>query len=218
MLVPRLLVARRCPLFCIQASSHTLEASLAPVPRAPERVVLPVAIRTFAVGSALVAIALGLALLARSRGLAPWGRPGVIVQASLGGASLVVLALVMMGAIGLVRRGELPLPGSTSWLVTIKDFTGVIGAGLALASAALGPPAALDVVVLGLGAVVLVSWVFGYLLRRAIARQRRDRGGHVLALFGDLRLRRWRRLHVPLLMSLAGLATARFAILAYFQA
>jgi predicted Ser/Thr protein kinase len=199
-------------------SLDVLLASLAPVPRAPERVVLPVAIRTFAVGSALVAIALGLALLARSRGLAPWGRPGVIVQASLGGASLVVLALVMMGAIGLVRRGELPLPGSTSWLVTIKDFTGVIGAGLALASAALGPPAALDVVVLGLGAVVLVSWVFGYLLRRAIARQRRDRGGHVLALFGDLRLRRWRRLHVPLLMSLAGLATARFAILAYFQA
>ncbi len=192
-------------------------ASLAPAPKAVERVVGKVAIRTFAAASFLVALAMGLAVLARTRGLAVWGRPGIAVEAALGGAALVVVALLMLGAIGLVRRGELPLPGSTSWLVSLKDLTGVIGAGAVLASAALGPPAALDVLVLALGTTVLASWVFGYLLRTAIARQRKDRGGHVLALFGDLRLRRWRRVHVPLLASLAGLASARFAVLAYFH-
>lgn len=192
-------------------------AGLVPAPRAPDRVVGKVAIRTFAAASGLVAVALGLAVLARTRGLAPWGRPGIAVEAAMGGAGLVVVAVLMLGAIGLVRRGELPLPGSTSWLVSLKDLTGVLGAGAVLGSAALGPPAALDVLVLALGTAVLTSWVFGYLLRTSIAAQRKDRGGHVLALFGDLRLRRWRRVHVPLLMSLAGLATARFAILAYFQ-
>ena len=194
-------------------------ATLAPADPKIEAVVTPAAISSFAVTAALTTLALGAAIALRNGGFAAWGNgENIGVETAFGGASLVIAAILMLGAIGLVRRGELPLPGSTSWLVTVKDATGVVGAGFVLASAALGPPATLDIVVLALGTLVLGSWVFGFFLRTAIARQRRDRGGHVLALFGDVRLRRWRRVHVPLLLSLAGLATMRFAILAYFQA
>ena len=110
-------------------------------------------------------------------------------------------------------------PGSTAWLVLMKEAVGSIGASCLVASSAMGPPAAMNMVVLVVAVLALSSWLYGMLLRRHVARQRLDRGvGHVLAVLGDPRLHHWRMIHAPLLTVLAFLSITRFALLAYFHA
>ena len=184
--------------------------------QAPAASGVRVASAAFAASAGLVLVALASAAWAKSQGRVAWGHSGLVVQTAFVGAVVAFLAVLMLGAIGLVRRGELPLPGSTTWLVTLKDLTGVVGAGIIVMSATLGPPAMLSLTVAALAALVLSSWSYGYLLRRSIARRRSDQ--RMLALFGDPRLRRWRRVHVPMVTTLSGLAVVRFALLAYFQA
>jgi protein kinase-like protein len=139
------------------------------------------------------------------------------LQDAFFGALGLFLALTLLLALGLVRRGELPLPMSSAWLVRFQDGSGALGAALLIAGMALGPHAILNVMVSIISIVVLGSWIYGILLRRTIAFLRPDKGvGRMLAVLGDPNLARWRRIHVPLLTTLTGLATLRLAFLAYF--
>jgi serine/threonine-protein kinase len=173
-----------------------------------------------AIGSALmVLLSILLPMLIEWIGHISWERTRALLDTSFLGAGGAVVALVLLAALGLVRRGELPLPGSTAWLVRVKEATGAVGAALLVAGAVLGPPAVMNMIVSIIAVAVLSSWIYGILLRRQIARLRPDRGiGHVLAVLGDPRLERWRLVHAPLLTTLAFLATVHFALLAYFQA
>ncbi|MFO0726913.1 MAG: protein kinase [Myxococcota bacterium] len=184
--------------------------------RAPAASGVRVASAAFLASAALVLIAVVSAAWAKSQGKVAWGHSGLMIQTAFVGASVALIALIMLGAIGLVRRGELPLPGSTTWLVSVKDLAGVVGAGIIVMSSMLGPPAALSLSMAVLASLALSSWSYGYLLRRSIAARRSDQ--RMLALFQDPRLRRWRRVHVPMVTALSGLAFVRFALLAYFQA
>jgi hypothetical protein len=177
-----------------------------------------VAVRAFAASSTVVALALAGALYAKRTGMVAWGQSSLVVQTAWVGAAGVGIALVLLGALALVRRGELPLPGSTRLLVSVKDLAGGISAAVVFGSSMLGPPAFLNLATAIVAAIALVSWVYGFFLRIALASRRADGGEHMLALLGDPRLRRWRRLHVPVLSVLSFVAAARFALLAYFQA
>src|SRR5262249_15361136 len=131
----------------------------------------------------------------------------------------IMVGLTLSSGLALVRRGELPLPGSSAWLVRVQDGAGAIGAALLVAGMVLGPGAILNVLVSLMAIAVLVSWIYGILLRRTIASLRPDRGvGRMLAVLGDPNLARWRLVHVPLLAALTGLAAMRLAFLAYFAA
>jgi hypothetical protein len=141
------------------------------------------------------------------------------MHGALAGAIASIVALMLLAALGLVRRGELPLPASSQWLVRVQDGAGAAGASLLVAGIALAPPSILNVVVAAAAVALLMSWIYGILLRRNIAFRRPDRGvGRILAVLGDPSLARWRLVHVPMLATLAMLATARFAFLAYFAA
>jgi hypothetical protein len=147
------------------------------------------------------------------------GRPSgrIALQDAFVGSLAVTLALTLLAALGLVRRGELPLPMSTAWLVRVQDASGAIGAAFLVAGVSLGPLAILNVLVSMIAAAVLVSWIYGILLRRTIAFLRPDRGvGRMLAVLGDPHLAEWRLVHIPLLAALASLAAMRLAFLAYF--
>lgn len=139
------------------------------------------------------------------------------MHGALAGAIASIAALMLLAALGLVRRGELPLPASSQWLVRVQDGAGAAGAALLVAGIAMAPPSILNVVVAAAAIALLGSWLYGILLRRDIAFKRPDRGvGRILAVLGDPSLARWRLVHVPMLATLAMLATARFAFLAYF--
>jgi hypothetical protein len=108
---------------------------------------------------------------------------------------------------------------SSAWLVRLQDASGAIGAAFLVAGIVVAPPALLNVIVSAIAVIVLVSWIYGILLRRTIAHLRPDRGvGRMLAVLGDPTLVRWRRLHVPLLAMLTSLSATRLAFLAYFAA
>jgi hypothetical protein len=173
-----------------------------------------------AIGSAsMVLLSIMLPMVIEWGGHVSWERTRALLDTAFLGAGGAVVALVLLAALGLVRRGELPLPGSTAWLVAVKEATGAIGAAFLIAGAVLGPPAVMNVMVSIIAVLVLSSWIYGILLRRRIAELRPDRGiGHVLAVLGDPRLERWRLVQAPLLTTLAFLATVHFALLAYFQA
>ncbi|MCC7381814.1 MAG: protein kinase [Deltaproteobacteria bacterium] len=203
-----------------------LEAILAELdPRARSRAeVAPLRRRRMVAHALLItSLALGFsalfAALAKKSGWVEFGRSTLAGDAALMGALAVIASLVLHAALALVRRGQLPLPTSTAWIVTLDEIAGSAGAALIFTSVLLGPPAVLHLssAVLGLG--VLASWVYGILLRRAVASRRPDRGvGHLLAVLGDPVLHGWRSVHVPLLTSLAALAGLRSAFLSYFRA
>jgi predicted Ser/Thr protein kinase len=175
--------------------------------------------RAFAISAVLVAVALGVSAFARASEWVSWGQSDLVVRSALLGAGGVFAGLLLLGALALVRRGELPLPGSTGWIVGVKDATGAFGAGAVVTSATLGPPAILNLGTAILAAIVLASWTYGFMLRRTVANLRADRGvGHMLAVLGDPKLRNWHRLHAPMVTLLAFFAAARFALLAYFHA
>ena len=162
-----------------------------------------------------LAVPLAIELLA----LVQWQRPVALLRTAFMGASGLGFALLLFVGLGLVRRGQLPLPGSTSWLVYVKDVASALGAASLVAGVVLGPPAVMNVMVSILAAVLFGSLAYGILLRREIALSRPDRGvGRMLAVLGDHRLKRWRRMHAPLLTSVVFLSTTRWALLAYFHA
>lgn len=139
------------------------------------------------------------------------------LNGALAGAIALIVALLLLSALGLVRRGELPLPASSAWLVGVQDGAGSLGALLLVAGVVLAPLAILNIIVGAASVALLASWFYGMLLRRTIALRRPDRGvGRMLAVLGDPHLARWRLVHVPMLATIALLATARFAFLAYF--
>ncbi|MBI4820725.1 MAG: serine/threonine protein kinase [Deltaproteobacteria bacterium] len=135
------------------------------------------------------------------------------------GASAASTALGLFAILALIQRGRLPLPGSTTWLVTLRDAAGAVGAGLLVSGIPLAPPAGVSMLVSAVAAIVLISWLYGTMLRRTVAALRPDRGvGHMLAVLRDENVRRWGWVHAPLVTSLAVLSAVRFALLAYFHA
>ncbi|MBI2378504.1 MAG: protein kinase [Deltaproteobacteria bacterium] len=182
-----------------------------------------VALRLCALKSAAVSLG-GLVLALGAPLLITTLRPTIVGSRAVTdfaflGSSAASAALGLFAALALVQRGRLPLPGSTTWLVTLRDLAGAIGAGMLVAGIPLSPPAGLSMLVSALGSIVLVSWLYGTLLRRTVASLRPDRGvGHMLAVLRDEHVRRWGWVHAPLVTSLAALAVIRFALMAYFHA
>jgi hypothetical protein len=78
----------------------------------------------------------------RRAGLAAWGQSALARTIGLGGVATLALTLALLGVIGLVRRGQIPLPGSTRLLVGLGDALGLAGAAGVVFAALLGPPAA----------------------------------------------------------------------------
>lgn len=172
-----------------------------------------------ALSAAVLLVAIGLPVLLERLVFSEWSASQVSLQAAFAGSVAVMLALILISALGLVRRGELPLPMSSAWLVRVQDAAGAAGAAVLVAGIVVGPLALLNVIVSAIAIVVLVSWIYGILLRRTIAFLRPDRGvGRMLAVLGDPSLARWRMVHVPLLAMLASLSVTRLAFLAYFAA
>jgi hypothetical protein len=153
----------------------------------------------------------------RRAGHAAWGQSALARTIGLGGVATLALTVGLLGVIGLVRRGQIPLPGSTRLLVGLGDVLGLAGATGVVLAALLGPPAGLAIATALLGASVGLSGAFGVLLRRFVTRERRARGGgRGLAVFGDLRLRRWRWVHLPLVAATLAVALVRVAAAGYF--
>ena len=174
---------------------------------------------TAAISAVAIALTVAVPVLLESMAVVTWEGPVALLRTALLGAAGVTISLWLLVSLGLVRRGELPLPGSTGWVVSVKDLACMVGAASLIAGVVLGPPAWMTVIVAVLGSAVMVSLVYGVLLRRTIARMRPDKGvGRMLAVLGDRRLKRWRKAHAPMLTTLALISTARWALLAYFQA
>lgn len=175
----------------------------------------PLAIRTalFAAGGLLAALGLPALLLLVA------DMTAFLLDTALLGAVLSIVATVLLATVALIRRGEIPLPMSSAWLVRVEEGAGALGTAFLVAGLVIAPPAILNLFVSFLAGIVLVSWVFGVMLRRAVAAARDDGGvGRMLAVLGDPTLSKWRVIHAPLLSSLTCLATVRFMLLAYFSA
>ncbi len=167
----------------------------------------PIAIRTvlYAVGLLVLSVVLPLGVTA--------------VGLALFGALFSIGATTLLAAIALIRRGQIPLTMSSAWLVRAEEAFGAVGTALLVAGFVVSSPAFLNVFVSFLAVIVLVSWVFGIVLRRAVAAAREDGGvGRMLAVLGDPTLTRWRVVHAPLLAALTCLATTRYLLIAYFAA
>ncbi|MCB9653165.1 MAG: protein kinase [Deltaproteobacteria bacterium] len=175
--------------------------------------------RSVVASAALATVVLVVYWTIERLGLAGWSSwAATYVAASFGGVS-VLGALTLLGVLALIRRGDLPLPISSAWLVVVRDGLGAFGALWLLAGFVIAPPAILNLIAASLGFVTLVSWVYGNLLRRRIALARPDRGvGRVLAVLGDPMIAKWARVHVPMHAVLASASVCRWAFLAYFSA
>jgi len=177
-----------------------------------------VAARTGVAAAVLVLVLAAAALGLELGDFGPAWTARLALHGALASAAGLAVATLLLGMLDLIRRGELPLPQSTQWLVQVGEGAGAAGAWCAIAGALLGPLALMNAVVAAVGLAALVSAVFGVVLRRAVARTRPDRGvGRILAVLGDPLVQRWRALHGPMLTVITGLATARFALMAYFS-
>lgn len=175
-----------------------------------------VAIRTGLVALAALVLSVVVPAAARSFGLLT---KGVALDAALLGALFSIGATVLLATIALIRRGQVPLMLSSAWLVRAQETLGAVGTALLVAGFVMSSPAILNVFVAFLAAIVLGSWMFGIVLRRAVAAAREDGGvGRMLAVLGDPTISRWRAVHAPLLMTLTCLATVRYLLIAYFAA
>ncbi len=142
-----------------------------------------------------------------------------VLQSSLFAVAGLSVATVLVGTLDLIRRGELPLPQSTQWLVQFAEAAGAAGGLAGVIGLVIGPPAAMNILLALLGAATACSSIFGVTLRRAVARSRPDGGkGRILAVLSDPWLVRWQAWHGPALTTVTFMATARFALLAYFSA
>lgn len=182
----------------------------------------PPAIRPLLLGTALASVPLLGASVAAALGIGGTDLSGlstaeVALDGALFGAVALIAATLLFSTIALVRRGQIPLPRSSAWLVRLQEGSGAVGALLLVAASVLAAPAILNVMVAAIAVMVLGSGIFGTLLRRAVARARSDGGvGRMLAVLGDPLVSRWRLVHVPLIVCLTALASARFAVMAYF--
>lgn len=141
------------------------------------------------------------------------------VQSAFLGAAGLVVATVLLGALALIRRGELPLPVSTAWLVRVEESASLSGAALVAGGVGIVPLAGVHVVAAVVALVCVASRTFGVLLRRVIASRRADGGrGRMLAVLADPLLMSWRVGHTPWLVLATALALTRFLLLAYFSA
>jgi predicted Ser/Thr protein kinase len=167
----------------------------------------------FALPALLVGIGLPMGLLA----LDLFERSKAARTSALFGSIALVVATVLITTVALIRRGQIPIPVSSAWLVRLQEIALLAGALALVAGFAITPPAVLHLLVQASAALVIASGLFGTLLRRSVARARADGGiGRMLAVLGDPLLERWRFVHVPLVACLTALATARFALMAYF--
>lgn len=176
----------------------------------------PVALRTGLVAAGLLVLSVVLPMGATALDLVS---SSTGLDAALFGALLSIGATTLLAAIALIRRGQIPLTMSSAWLVRAEEAAGALGTVLLVAGFVVSSPAFLNVFVSFLAVIVLVSWVFGIVLRRAVAAAREDGGvGRMLAVLGDPTLTRWRVVHAPLLAALTCLATTRYLLIAYFAA
>ncbi|MEQ8272133.1 MAG: serine/threonine-protein kinase [Deltaproteobacteria bacterium] len=176
----------------------------------------PIALQTGAFSAALLVLAVLLPLGATALELVD---PSTALDAALFGALFSIAATTLLTTIALIRRGQIPLTMSSTWLVRAQEALGALGTGLLVAGFVVSSPAFLNVFVSFLAVIVLVSWVFGFVLRRAVASAREDGGvGRMLAVLGDPTMTRWRVVHAPLLAALTCLATTRYLLIAYFAA
>lgn len=226
-LVDRLLAPRREDRFPSARSAITaIEAALEAVSRAGvihavpaglERARRPVGLPAAIASIVLVGLSIGAPAVLVSLGLAGGVGSTVALKDAFLGTTSLLFALLLFTVLGLVRRGDLPLPTSTIWLVRLQDGVGALGAALLIAGVELGPRALLNLLVAGIAALALSSSTYGMLLRGAVASHRPDGGvGRVLAVLGDQNMSRWRRVHLPLVTTLASLSGLRLAFLAYF--
>ena len=168
---------------------------------------------------ALMLVALGVPLALDLLQMASLRSGGLASPVALAAALALVGATVIQAVVGLIRRGELPLPQSSALLVRGQELLGLLGATLLVAGFAVSPPAFLNLGLAVGGALLLSSGLFGSLLRRAIASARGEGSvGRVLGILGDARLVHWRHWHVPGLTAVAAVATVRWMALAYFAA
>ena len=202
----------------IDAARSAAEAAVGP------SVTAPVATRTLGAKALVAALALMLGALGIPLVLdvAGWVslRNGQLARpVALGAAFGLFLATAVHAVVALIRRGELPLPLSSAWLVRGQELAGILGATLLVAGFAVSPPALLNLSLAAAGVALLISVLFGVLLRGAIAQARGEDGfGRVLGVLGDGRLIRWRHWHVPGLTAVAAVASMRWMALAYFAA
>ncbi|MBK8013230.1 MAG: serine/threonine protein kinase [Deltaproteobacteria bacterium] len=100
--------------------------------------VMAVLTSAFAASSGLAVVVLIVGWMF-GRGLAGWSSwTATHLAASLGGVS-VLGALSLLGVLALIRRGDLPLPISSAWLVALRDGLGVFGALWLLAGFTIAP-------------------------------------------------------------------------------
>lgn len=208
------------------ALSETLSEYAAGLERAPipELEVVrpklgPVLARSFAMALVLLALTVAGAL-----GLSSFAMQGlpvaqVVLHSALAGMMGLTVATLLLATLDLIRRGELPLPQSTQWLVQVAEGAAALGGLAAVLTAVIGPPAGMNLLLAAAGVVVVFSALFGVTLRRAVAHARPDRGvGRILAVLSDPWLLKWQALHGPGITAVTFMATARFALLAYFAA
>ena len=144
-----------------------------------------------------------------------WSLDGLALLGALG----LGLATLLFGILALIRQGELPLPGSTAWLVRLEEVAGLGGAALVAGGMGLVPLAGVHLAAGVPAAVCLISRSFGVFLRRCVAARRPDRGrGRMLAVLADPLLASWRLGHTPWVILAGALAGMRWALLAYFSA
>ncbi len=186
----------------------------------PDEVSTPLLVRQMALWSAVYVVgAMAIFVLLGSTGLGPHLASSDAYGLAFVGAGGLLGALTLLVVLDLIRRGQLPLPMSSAWLVRVRDIVGAVSATLLVGGVAILPPAILNIAVSSVAVFVLASWIYGILLRRGIAGARADGGvGRMLAVLGDTRLADWHHLHIPLHGALTLLAVTRWALLAYFSA
>ncbi len=192
-----------------------MEAAGFQEPPAPTPSMRPLMVQAALGSLGLVGVALVAAIALDTTDL--WSGPEAARRGAFIGMAGSIAASILLSTVALIRRGQIPLPLSSAWLVRLQESLGALGSLALIAGFVLAPPAVLNVTVGSIAIVVLTSGVFGTLLRKAIARSRADGGvGRMLAVLGDPMLGSWRAVHVPLVVCMTALAVARFAVMAYF--
>lgn len=196
-----------------------LERAPAPMEAAARPGLKAVGLRAGGLAVGLLVLTVGLFVAVGTLGLESSHVAQVVLHSALAGMLGLGVATVLVATLDLIRRGELPLPQSTQWLVQVAEGAAAFGALAGVVAPIIGPPARMNLLLAVLGVGVLFSALFGVMLRRAVAKARPDRGvGRILAVLSDPWLLKWQALHGPALTTVTFLATARFALLAYFAA
>lgn len=145
-------------------------------------------------------------------------RSNFVFKLSMVATSSLLMAMLLFTGLGLIRRGELPLPSASAWFLKLKDITGAIGGGCLWLSAMVGAPSAIRIFAGILGLITWGTLIYGVVLRRDIARIRFDGvTSRTLAILGDARMVSWRRVHALMLATVVGVSSVKFALLKYFQ-